>query len=180
MLKKLAALCSATSLALVLLPGCAGTVEPSAYAGEQPKLDMQKYFNGRLDAWGMFQDRSGKVIKRFIVVIDCKWDGDNGTLDEHFSYSDGTKQERIWKLHRNGTDQVIGTAGDVVGEAIGTIGGNALHWQYVLAVPVDGKVINFDFDDWMFQMDDHVMLNRTVMSKFGFKAGEVTLSFTKP
>jgi hypothetical protein len=39
---------------------------------------------------------------------------------------------------------------------------------YVMALPVDGKVYNVDFDDWMFLMDDRVMLNRSVMSKFGF------------
>jgi hypothetical protein len=32
----------------------------------------------------------------------------------------------------------------------------------------------------MILIDDHVMINRTVMKKFGFTAGEVTLSFTKP
>ncbi|MBL8459224.1 MAG: DUF3833 family protein, partial [Zoogloea sp.] len=32
---------------------------------------------------------------------------------------------------------------------------------------------------WMFLMDDRVMLNRSVMSKFGFHLGEVTLSFRK-
>jgi hypothetical protein len=31
----------------------------------------------------------------------------------------------------------------------------------------------------MFMMDDKVMLNRAVMSKFGFRLGEVTLSFRK-
>jgi hypothetical protein len=36
------------------------------------------------------------------------------------------------------------------------------------------------FDDWMFLIDDKVMLNRAVMSKFGVRLGEVTLSFTKP
>jgi hypothetical protein len=31
----------------------------------------------------------------------------------------------------------------------------------------------------MFLIDDQVMLNRAVMSKFGIRLGEVTLSFTK-
>jgi len=165
---------------MALLAACAGPVEPSTYAKETPSLDLQKYFNGNLTAWGMFQDRSGKVIKRFTVVMKCSWAGDTGTLDENFTYSDGTKQQRVWTLHKTAADHYVGTASDVVGVAIGISGGNALHWQYVLAVPVDGKVINFDFDDWMVLIDDHVMINRTVMKKFGFTAGEVTLSFTKP
>jgi hypothetical protein len=31
----------------------------------------------------------------------------------------------------------------------------------------------------MFLVDDEVMLNRSVMRKFGFRLGEVTLSFRK-
>jgi hypothetical protein len=34
------------------------------------------YFNGTLDAHGMFQDRSGAVVKRFVVVMRCSWVGD--------------------------------------------------------------------------------------------------------
>jgi len=66
-----------------------------------------------------------------------------------------------------------------VGEAIGVTAGNAFRWNYVLALPVGDKIYNVNFDDWMFLMDDEVMLNRAVMSKFGFKLGEVTLSFRK-
>jgi hypothetical protein len=67
----------------------------------------------------------------------------------------------------------------VVGEAIGEVSGNALRWRYVLALPVDGKVYNVDFDDWMFLMDDKVMMNRSYMRKWGFDLGEVTLTFVK-
>jgi len=167
-------------LATTLLVSCAGAVDPSIYAAEKPALDIASYFNGPVRAWGVFQDRSGKVVKRFTVAMDCHWNGDEGTLDESFDYSDGSKQKRIWKLHKTAPNRFVGTADDVVGQAIGVQSGNALHWQYVLAVPVDGKTINFDFDDWMFMIDEHVVLNHTLMSKWGWKAGEVTLSFTKP
>ena len=112
-------------------------------------------------------------------MIHCSWQGDTGTLDEDFSYSDGTKQKRVWTLKKMADGKYIGTADDVVGEANGQVGGNALNWKYVLALPVDGKVYNVNFDDWMYLMDDQVMLNRAVMSKFGFRLGEVTLSFHK-
>ena len=42
------------------LAGCASTgVEQ--YRAEQPALDLKTYLNGTLDAWGMFQGRSGEV-----------------------------------------------------------------------------------------------------------------------
>lgn len=166
-------------LSIALFTGCAGPVEPSYYANEKPTLDLQQYFNGTLDAWGMFQDRSGKVVKRFTVVMRCSWNGDTGTLDEDFTYSDGSKQKRVWTLRKVGANRFVGTAPDVVGEAIGTTAGNTLHWKYVLALPVDGKVYNVQLDDWMYLMSDQVMLNRAAMSKFGFSLGEITLSFNK-
>ena len=176
-LRKLCVVLMMSSLSLLF--GCGTTVTPSDYASEKPSLDLQTYFNGTIDAWGMFQDRSGKVVKRFTVVMRCTWQGDVGTLDEDFTYSDGKKQKRIWTLKKVGPNRFIGTASDVVGEAVGVVSGNALRWQYVLALPVDDQVYNMNFEDWMFHMYDKVMLNRAVMSKFGIRLGEVTLSFTK-
>ncbi|MBL8443633.1 MAG: DUF3833 domain-containing protein, partial [Zoogloeaceae bacterium] len=149
------------------------------YASETPVLDLREYFDGTLDAHGIFQDRSGEVVKRFHVLIDASWKGDVGTLDERFTYSDGSTQQRIWTITRHDEKRYSGRADDVVGEATGEARGNALRWRYVLALPVGERVINVDFDDWMFLMDDRVMLNRSVMSKFGFRFGEVTLSFYK-
>ena len=119
------------------------------------------------------------MVKRFHVLIDARWQGNTGTLDERFTYSDGSTQRRVWTLTRLDARRYTGKADDVVGEASGEARGNALRWKYVMALPVDGKVYNVDFDDWMFLMDDRVMLNRSVMSKFGFHLGEVTLSFRK-
>ncbi len=167
-----------TAFATMLLISCA-PITPSQYAVEKPTLDLKQYFNGTLDAWGMFQDRSGKVVKRFTVVMRCKWEGNVGTLDEDFTYSDGTKQKRVWTLTEVAPGKYVGTAGDVIGEAVGTSSGNAFNWKYVLALPVDGKVYNMQMDDWMYLVDDRVMLNRTAMSKFGVGLGEVTVSFTK-
>jgi hypothetical protein len=86
----------------------------------------------------------------------------------------------VWTIKRESSERYTGTADDVVGVATGEAMGNALRWRYVMALPVEGKVYIVDFDDWMFLVDDHVMLNRSEMSKFGFKFGEVTLSFTRP
>lgn len=173
MLRRTLALFAAT-----LLAGCGGT-DIAAFRGQTPTLDPARYFNGTLDAWGMFQDRQGAVVKRFTVLIEARWEGDTGTLDETFTYSDGTTQRRVWTLTRLGDGRYRGSAGDVVGEAIGEVAGNALRWRYVMALPADGNVYHVDFDDWMFLMDDRVMLNRSVMSKFGVRLGEVTLSFRR-
>mgnify|MGYP000697501306 FL=1 len=177
-MKRRALLAATGAAALTALTGCAGP-QVSDYAAEKPVLDLRQYFNGTLDAWGVFTDRSGKVVKRFTVVMQCSWQGDDGVLDEDFTYSDGTKQRRIWRLKKLADGRYTGRADDVVGEATGQERGNAFNWKYTLALPVDGRVIDVQFDDWMYLMTDKVMLNKAVMSKFGFTLGEVTLSFTK-
>lgn len=167
----------ALALAMFALAGCAA-IEVADYRNEHPVLDLAGYFNGTVDGWGMFQDRSGKVLKRFHVRIDCTWQGAEGTLDEHFEYADGNLENRVWRIVKDG-DRYRGTAGDVVGTAQGTAQGNALHWNYVLAVPIDGSTWQMDMDDWMYLIDEKTMLNRTTMSKFGIEVGEVTLAFRK-
>ena len=155
----------------LLLAGCA-TPQPADYAAETPRLDLRTYFDGPLTAHGIFSDRSGKVVRRFVVEMEGRWSGNEGVLDERFRYSDGATERRVWRLTDLGDGRWQGRADDVVG--------NALNWRYTLALPVDGRVWNVQFDDWMFLVDDKVMLNRAVMSKFGLRLGEVTLVFRKP
>lgn len=155
--------------------GCSATIED--YQGESPRLDMASYFNGPLEAWGMFQNRSGKVVKRFHVKMHGQWQNNQGVLDEHFTYADGTTQRRIWTLTKLDENRYSGTADDVVGNAQGVAYGNALFWTYTMALEVDGKVYNVDFDDWMYMVDKNTVINRSVMKKLGFTLGEVTLVF---
>ena len=165
-----------------LLAGCAGP-QINDYANEKPALDLRQYFSGTVDAYGVFTDRSGKIVKRFTVEMICKWTGapgqETGVLDEYFTYSDGTKERRVWTLKRGADGKYQGTAADVLGVANGEVKGNAFRWNYTLLLPVDGKTIEVQFDDWMYLINDKVMLNKAEMSKFGFKLGEVTLTFVK-
>mgnify|MGYP000564770141 FL=1 len=161
-----------------VLTGCANP-QVTDYAQERPLLELDRYFNGRVLAHGVFQKRGGEVARRFTVVMDCHWEGNQGVLDEAFTYSDGSTERRIWRLTKHADGRYTGRADDVVGEAQGQTSGNAFRWNYTLRLPVDGKEYEVQFDDWMFLVDDRVMLNRATMSKFGVTLGEVLLSFTK-
>ncbi len=165
-------------IATLGLSGCASH-SIDDYAQDKPMLDLRSYFNGKVDAWGIFTDRQGKVVKRFTVEMTCTWQGEQGVLDESFVYADGTQERRIWKLTHLGNGQYQGTAGDVVGMASGQTRGNAFRWGYTLALPVDGRVLHVSMDDWMYLMNDRVMLNKARMSKWGVHLGDVTLSFTR-
>ena len=166
----------------LLLAACAAPV-PADYAAGRPALDLRAYFDGEVLAHGVFTDRAGKVVKRFTVRMLCQWNGDEGVLDEDFTYADGAKQRRIWRITRladvDGQSRYRGRADDIVGVALGEGAGNALRWSYTLRLPVDGREVDVQLDDWMFLIDDRVLINKAVMSKFGFRLGDVTLSFAR-
>lgn len=177
--RRRAGLLAATLSIAALAAGCASPTVAD-YAAEKPALDIRQYLNGPLVAHGMFSDRSGKVVRRFVVQLTGSWQGNQGTLDERFTYSDGKTERRVWHITDDGNGRWTGRADDVLGVAEGRSAGNALNWRYTLKLPVDGSVYEVQFDDWMYLIDDRVMLNRAEMSKFGIKVGEVTLSFTRP
>jgi hypothetical protein len=176
-------LTGAASAALTSLTACGTRPQVLDYANEKPLFDLKSYFNGVLDGWGIFTDRSGKVVRRFLVTLNCSWNGEEGILDEDFVFSDGKKEKRIWRMKRMaGSDGVVryeGTAGDVVGVGTGEQRGNAFRWGYTLSLPVDGKVYEVQFDDWMYQMDNKVVINKATMSKFGITLGELVVTFSK-
>jgi len=162
--------------AILLTSGCA-TQNIQAYQNTTPTLDMHKFFSGQIDGWGMFQGRNGEVKKRFYVDIDATHEGDDViVLNEKFSWADGTKSQRIWRLTEQTDGSWKGVAGDVIGEAKGQVVGNTLHWNYLLELPVEDKIYKVNFDDWMYLINEDVMLNRSVMKKFGVELGSVTLS----
>jgi hypothetical protein len=175
--RRLFTLTLATGAALTL--GACASQKLDTYTQEKPALDLRQYFNGTLDAYGVFTDYTGTVVKRFKVVMVCTWTGNEGVLDEDFTYSDGTKQKRIWRLTAGPDGSYTGRADDVVGTAQGRTQGNTFQWQYTLALPVDGKIYEVQMDDWMYLVDERVMLNKARMRKFGLPLGEVTLSFYK-
>ena len=113
------------------------------------------------------------------MEITGTWNGELLVLDERFLYNDGETDQRVWTIRKLSDGSYQGFASDVVGSASGLSAGNALNWAYTLRLTVDGSTWDVQFDDWMFLMDERVMINRAVMSKFGIRLGEVTLAFYK-
>ena len=80
-------------------------VDVHTYNQEKPALELREFFEGRVEAWGMFQKRSGLVAKRFHVEINGHSEGSKLILDESFTYSDGTHQKRVCTLTPVGSSQ---------------------------------------------------------------------------
>ena len=163
-----------------LITSCSGnSMKPTDFKDQKPRLIIEDYLSGNIKAWGILQNRSGKVTRQFSADLDGKWDGKQLILDEKFNWSDGEVQTRQWIISKIDNHNYEGTAGDVVGTAKGFSYGPAFKFEYVLLVPVKGKEIKITFDDWIFKQDEKVAINRATMTKFGFKVAELTVMFVK-
>ena len=145
-------------------------MKPEDFKNKEPRLIIEEYLSGNVKAWGVLQNRSGKVTRQFSADLNGKWDGKQLILDEKFNWDDGEIQTRQWQITKIDENNYEGTAGDVVGKAKGYSYGPAFKFEYVLLVPVKGKEMKITFDDWIFKQDDRVAINRATMTKFGFKS----------
>ena len=149
------------------------------YKNTSPKMDIKEYFNGPIKAWGIVQDWRGRVVRRFDLDMIGEWQGDTGTLTEHFSYYDGEKQERIWTIKKLADGSYEGRASDIIDKAKGQTNGSAARWNYVMDLPVNNTTYRIRFDDWMWVMNDGVLINRSYLKKFGITVSELTIFMQK-
>ncbi|GAA4898471.1 DUF3833 domain-containing protein [Ferrimonas pelagia] len=166
------------TLSLGLLLSCSASLED--YQDTTPAFDLFGFFEGQSTAWGMLQDRSGKQTRRFEVALVGTVTADTLVLAEDFVFDDGETQQRTWTIVRQADGSYRGTAPDVIGQAVGRVAGNALHWQYTLRIPVGDTSYDITLNDWMYRQDSHRLFNLARLSKFGVEVGRITLFFEKP
>ena len=164
---------------MAFLSSCTGGPSLDHYKSSEPPLELKEYFTGPIKAWGLVQDRKGHVTRRFDVTMVGTWEGDVGTLEEDFQYYDGKTQKRIWTIKKIADGQYEGTAGDIIGKADGNVEGTAMRWAYQMDLDVGDNTYRITFDDWMFLMNDGVLINRSYLKKFGITVAELTLFMQK-
>lgn len=161
-----------------MLGGCTGPTVKD-YAGTQPEMKFDEFFNGPIKAWGILQGRNGKIMQRLDIDLVGNWSGNTGTLDEKFHYYDGKEMTRRWDIKKTGPNTFVGTASDIKGEAKGESSGGAIRWNYIMKLEVGGTTYDVTFDDWMFAMNDGIVVNRSYLTKFGIKVAELSLFMQK-
>ena len=73
-------------------------MKPSDFKDQEPRLVIENFLSGKVKAWGILQNRSGKVIRQFSADLNGKWDGKQLILDEKFIWSDGEIQKENGQL----------------------------------------------------------------------------------
>jgi hypothetical protein len=162
----------------VLLSACT-FVSVEDYAENQPVMVIEEFFQGRLTAHGILKNRGARVIRYFNATIAATWENGVGTLDERFAFDDGEQQQRVWTLTPDASGNYTGTANDVVGQSTLKTSGNSLFLDYVLRVPYGDGTLDVHIDDRMYRVSDRVLINESIMTKWGVEVGQLTLVILK-
>jgi hypothetical protein len=165
-------------MCLFMLSACS-TSDISLYANNEPKFKLQEFFSGSLKAHGILKNRSGEVTRYFNATLEGNWENGVGTLAEEFLFDDGEIQYRTWTMTPDENGQYIATANDVIGFGEVKVSGNALFMNYVLQVPYDGSTLEVNVDDRMYMVKEGVVMNESVMTKFGFEVGYLSIVIEK-
>jgi len=176
-MKKISQLILISLISLSLI-SCSN-VTPNEYAKETPILKFNEFLQGKLTGWGIYQERSGKVAKRFRIDMTASWEANEGTFIENFTFNDGTQQVRKWQLTRIDDHHYIGRANDSIGSGKGEVWGNTMHWNYTIRTETDSGTYDLDYDYWMYLIDDKTLINRATLSKFGYTLGDIAVTFHK-
>ena len=115
----------------LFITSCSGnqSMKPEDFKDKKPRLIIEKYLSGNVKAWGILQNRSGKVTRQFSADLNGKWDCKQLILDEKFYWNDGENQTRQWQISKIDENNYEGTAGDVVGKAKGYSYGPAFKFE---------------------------------------------------
>ncbi len=171
----------ALMLAIALLRRLTGFAaqRPNAYATLGPPFDPRIHLNGPMLCEGVIYGPFGRVTSRFVAEFEGTWQGNSGTLREHFRYDSGAEQHREWRLTMGNDGQMLAEADDLMGAGRGTIAGPAVQLLYNIRLPADagGHVLNVT--DWMYLTQNGTIMNRSQFRKFGIKVAELVATMRK-
>jgi len=114
---------------MLSLAACSST-GVTYYADQLPKLVLEVFFDGNLEAYDVVKDWRGRVIRKFEADIIAYWGRGVGTLEENFIFDDGEIDRRVWTLNPLDQGRYSGIADDVVGESDVAVEGNSAFFVF--------------------------------------------------
>ena len=152
---------------------------PQDYAGQGPVLDIRNELQGKILCEGIIYGPMGRVNSRFVAEMNASWEGNTGTMTEHFRYDNGNTQDRIWTLTLGNDGRIKATAPDLVGEGTGQQSGPAVQLHYNITLPESSGGHTLSVTDWMYMCENGTIMNRSQFRKFGIKVAELVATMRK-
>jgi hypothetical protein len=162
------------------LSGCS-TLQPRDFANARSRFEPDRYFTGRTQSWGVFENRAGEPRKRFTTEAVGRRDAAGDLrLTQNFHFDDGGTQQRIWHIRRLDEHRYEATANDVIGKARGEAHGNAFRWNYTVALQPGNPLSHVRLHQWMYQPEGtQTMFTRAFITKAGIRVAQVSESFRR-
>jgi len=170
----LALACGALLLGAVLRRLSFRAQKPQDYAAAPgPVFDIRERLNGPIICEGVIFGPAGRVTSRFVADFEAGWQGDIGTMTEHFHYDSGSTQNRKWTLTLGKDGAIRAEADDLVGTGTGWQAGNAVVLNYRIRLPAESGGHVLSVTDWMYLTPNGSIINRSQFRKFGIKVAEI-------
>jgi hypothetical protein len=166
--------CSVILIALFLKKRIGFQAQKSIdYESTSPQFDIRKNLNGPMLSEGIIYGPFGRVTSRFVAKMQAEWDGDVGQITEVFDYDSGNSQKRKWTLKVEKDGSIKANAQDLVGTGYGYQSGSAVVLNYTIKLTEDAGGHALKVTDWMYLMENGVVMNRSQFRKFGIKVAEL-------
>ena len=146
---------------------------------ENARFDLTTFLAGRTTAWGIFEDRFGRLRRRFTVEMNGHWQNREFLLDEKFVYDTGERETRTWRVEPGADGRFTAFCADCIGQASGACDRNGSRMSYKFKLRVNERALIVDFDDRIYRMGNGIAINRATMRKWGVKLGELSLFFQR-
>jgi hypothetical protein len=162
-------------LATLILPACS-TLQPRDFAKSENHFELDRYFTGHLTSYGVFETPGGDPKRTFTCDNHGTRQKDGQVfLHQDFKFSDGTRQQRDWKIRRVDDTHWDATANDMIGVARGEGQGNAFEWDYTITADRGNPIASAHVHQWLYLTDDRGrVLSRLVITKLGVQLFQVS------
>lgn len=140
-----------------------------------PPFAYSSFFEGPVQAWGVFMDRFGVMRSGVTVRMNGTWKGDTFVLDEEFVFDNGAPDHRTWLLQDQKDGRFTATCDQCVGVIEGQNHESGARIAYRFRITVRGISFSVVFDDEVRRIDDRRVFNRATMKKFGLTLGHFLL-----
>lgn len=147
--------------------------KPEDFDGQGPAFDLRTHLSGPILCEGVIYGPTGRVASRFVADMEGDWQGNVGTLKEHFRYDSGRAQDRCWTLTVGNDGAIKAEAPDVVGAGSGMQSGPTVQLNYRIKMPDEAGGHELDVTDWMYLVENGTIINRSQFRKFGVKVAEL-------
>ena len=145
----------------------------------EARFELTTFLAGSTRAWGIFEDRFGRLRRRFDVKMQGHWQDGVFRLDERFAYDDGRIENRTWLVNPVSADRFEATCDDCVGKAAGTCSAGMIRMSYAFRLRLPSRVVTVDFDDRIYRINASTAVNRATVRKWGIRLGELSLFIEK-